>query len=44
MDDALDAVGAAKKKVWAQYAPKLQAGSAVGATIDGNQVGGRHDE
>lgn len=38
VDDALDAVGLAKKQIWSQYAQKLQAGSDIGATIDGNQI------
>lgn len=38
VDDALDAVGIAKKKIWSQYSQKLGAGSAVGATVDGNQI------
>jgi len=38
LDDALDAVGLAKKNLWSQYSQKLAAGSNIGATIDGNEI------
>lgn len=38
IDDALQAAQVAKKQLWNQYAPRLQAADAAGAVIDGNQI------
>jgi hypothetical protein len=38
IDDALDAVTAAKKNIWSQYQQRLGPASQMGATIDGNQI------
>lgn len=38
LDDAIDALGIAKKQIWQRYEQKLSAASQAGATIDGNSI------
>lgn len=38
LDDAVEAVGVAKKKIWSQYQNRLDPAAKMGATVDGNQI------